>query len=181
MAGGLLALAPGMLWPAVVICAGGVGYGLAIIATARRPRVRLMMRDWGLAGSPAAKVWFGLAYVLPLAGSLAAGRVLLSAFLGAGPFSEVATAPLSWLLHLVGPAAFALCLILARVCSRRPIKNAILDGRAPSFKISNDRAWWWDGAAWAHVSIAAPESALRSPDTNYWWTGKDWIPLPPRP
>ena len=51
MAGAMLALAPGIPWAAaltpLVICAVGVGYGLAIIATARRPRVRLMLRDWG--------------------------------------------------------------------------------------------------------------------------------------
>jgi len=69
MAGAMLALAPGIPWAAaltpLVICAVGVGYGLAIIATARRPRVRLMLRDWGLGDSPAAKVWLGLAYILP--------------------------------------------------------------------------------------------------------------------
>ena len=178
---GAVALEPGIPWPAalpyLVICAVGVGYGLAVIATAGRPRVRLMMRDWGLGGSAAAKVWLGLAYLLPLAGSFAAGWVLSPA----GSFSAVATTPPSLLVRLLGPAAFVLCLILARVSSLRAVKNAIFDGRAPSFTVSSDQAWWWDGQEWTNVADAAPESALRSPDTNYWWTGQDWIPLPPRP
>jgi hypothetical protein len=170
----------GIVWPAalplLVICVAGVGYELAVIATAGRPRVRLTMRDWGLGGSPAAKVWLGLAYLLPLAASLVADRVFLAAPLAGAVFS-----PLSWLVRWLGPAAFAICLILARVCSLRAVKHAILNGRAPSFRISSDEAWWWDGQAWTNVSDAAPETALHSPDDNYWWTGQDWIPLPPRP
>jgi hypothetical protein len=180
VAGGTLASVPGIPLPAglpyLVICAVGVGYGLAVMASAGRPRVRLMMRDWGLGGSPAAKVWLGLAYVLPLAGSFVASWVLRTA----GPFSAVATTPLSLLVGMLGPAAFVICVILARVSSLRAVKDAILDGRAPSFTVSSDRAWWWDGEAWTNVSAAAPESALRSPDTNYWWMGRDWVPLPPR-
>jgi len=181
VAEGALTWVPGMPWPAdlpfLVICAGGVGYGLAVIATAGRPRVRLMMRDWGLSHSPAAKVWFGLAYVLPLTGSFVAGWVLRAA----GPSSALATTPLSTLVGLLGPAAFVVCLILARVCSLRPLKRAILDGRAPTFKVSSDVAWWWDGDAWASVFVSAPQSAQRSPDDNYWWAGQGWLPLPPRP
>ncbi len=181
LAGGMLASWSGIIWPAalpfLVICAAGVGYGLAVIATAGRPRVTLMLRDWGLGGSTAAKVWFGLAYILPLAVSLATGWVIGPA----GPSSAVATPPLSWLVELVGPAAFAVCLILARVCSLGPVRRAIVAGQAPSFKVWEDRAWWWDGGAWADWSVAAPESALRSPDGNYWWSGQGWLPLPPRP
>ena len=181
MAGAVVASVPDISWPAelpfLAICAVGVGYGLAVIATAGRPRVRLTMRDWGLGGSAAAKVWLGLAYLLPLAGSFAAGWVLSPA----GSFSAVATTPLSLLVRLLGPAAFVLCLILARVSSLGAVKNAIFDGRAPSFTVSSDQAWWWDGQQWTNVADAAPESALRSPDTNYWWTGQDWIPLPARP
>jgi hypothetical protein len=181
LAGGTLAAVPGVPWPAdlpfLVICAAGVGYGLAVIATARRPRVRLMMRDWGLGDSPAARVWFGFAYVLPLAASLGAGWVLGPA----APLSTAATPQLSWLTGLLGLAAFVVCLILARVCSLQPVKRAILDGRAPSFEISGDAASWWDGEAWASVLVSAPETALRSPDGNYWWAGQGWLPLPPRP
>jgi hypothetical protein len=181
MAGAALALGLGIPWPAalpfLVICSLGVGYGLAIIATARMPRVRLMMRDWGLGESPAAKVWLGLAYVLPLAGSLVAGWTLRTS----GQFSAVATSQLISLTGLLGPVAFVICLILARVSSLRAVKHAILHGRAPSFTVSSDQAWWWDGEAWTNVADAAPESALRSPDTNYWWTGQDWFTLPPRP
>jgi hypothetical protein len=150
---------------------------LAVIATAGRPGVRLMMRDWGLGGSPAAKMWLGLAYVLPLAGSFVASWVLCAA----GPFSAVATTPLSLPVRLVGPAAFVICLVLARLSSLRAVKNAIVNGVAPSFTVSSDQAWWWDGETWANVSAAAPDGALRSPHTNYWWTGQDWLPLLPRP
>ena len=181
VAGGIVASVPGMPWPAalpfLVICAVGVGYGVAVIATAGRPRVRLVMRDWGLGGSTAAKVWLGLAYILPLAGSFVAGWMLRPA----GPLWAVATTQWSSLVGLLGPAAFVTCLILARVCSLRAVKKAILDGGTPSFTVSSDGAWWWDGEAWASVSAAVPEGALRSPDTNYWWTGQDWLPLPPRP
>jgi hypothetical protein len=135
------------------------------------------MRDWGLGGSPAAKVWLGLAYVLPLAGSLVANWTLR----GTGPISTFATSPLFSLAGLLGPVAFVICLVLARVCSLRAVKHAILTGRAPCFTISSDQAWWWDGEVWTNVADTAPEWALRSPDTNYWWTGQDWCPLPPRP
>lgn len=181
VAAGTLASLPGLPWPAglpfLVICAGGVGYGLAIIATAGRPRVRLVMRDWGLGGSPAAKVWFGLACVLPFAMSLAAGWMLRPA----GPFSAAAAVPLSWLVGLLGLVAFVICLVLARVSALGPVKRTILDGRAPSFEISADAGSWWDGEAWTSVLVSAPESALRSPDGNYWWAGDGWLPLPPRP
>lgn len=181
VAGGTLTSVPGVPLPAtlpyLVICAVGVGYGLAVIATAARPRVRLLMRDWGLGGSPAARVWFGLACMLPLAASVVSGWVLRAA----GPFSTLATTPLSWLVGLLGPAVFVICLVLARVCSLRPVKRAILGGRAPSFEISADLASWWDGEAWASIFVCAPESALRSPDGNYWWAGEGWLPLPPRP
>ena len=182
LAGAMLALAPGIPWaaalPPLVICAVGVGYGLVIIATARLPRMRLVMRDWGLGDSPAAKVWLGLAYILPLAGSFVAGWTLRAAGQLSSP---LASSPLISYVGLFGPVAFAICLILARVCSLRAVKQAILHGRAPSFTVSSDGAWWWDGEAWTNVADATPESALRSPDTNYWWTGQEWIPLPPRP
>ncbi len=172
---------PGTPWPDalpyLVICAGGVGYGLAVIATAGRPRVRLLMRDWGLSGSLAARVWFGLACILPLAASLLAGWMLRLA----GPLSTLATTPLAWLVGLLGPAAFVICLIVARVCSLRPVKRPIFEGRAPAFQISADVSSWWDGEAWASILVCAPESALRSPDGNYWWAGEGWLPLPPRP
>ena len=95
--------------------------------------------------------------------------------------SPLASSPLISYIGLFGPVAFAICLILARVSSLRAVKQAILHSRAPSFTVSSDGAWWWDGEAWTNVADAAPESALRSPDTNYWWTGRDWTPLPPRP
>ena len=183
-AGGLLATlaaVPGIPWavalPALAICALGVGYGLAVIATARLPRVRLVMRDWGLGGSPAARVWLGLAYILPLAGSLVAAWI----FRSAGQLSGAAPNLLISYAGLLGPLAFVLCVVLARVSALHAVKRAILDGRAPSFTVSSDGAWWWDGEVWSNVSDAAPEWALRSPDTNYWWMGQDWIPLPPRP
>ncbi|MGD1035122.1 MAG: hypothetical protein ABR977_11900 [Candidatus Dormibacteria bacterium] len=179
LAGETLASAPGVPWPAylpyVVVCIAGAGYGLAVIATARRPRVRLMLREWGLGASPVARMWFGLAYVLPLAVSLGARLVLGRP--GALPTGTATALP--WLAPLLGAAAFAICLITANLCSLRPVKRAILDGRAPSFRISEDASSWWDGEAWASIFVSAPESALRSPDGNHWWAGRGWLPLPP--
>ena len=132
LAGAMLALAPGIPWaaalPPLVICAVGVGYGLVIIATARLPRMRLVMRDWGLGDSPAAKVWLGLAYILPLAGSFVAGWTLHAAGQLSSP---LASSPLISYVGLFGPVAFAICLILARVCSLRAVKQAILPRPSP--------------------------------------------------
>jgi hypothetical protein len=73
------------------------------------------------------------------------------------------------------------CLLTGYVVSVRPIRAAILGGRAPAWVTSPDRRWWWDGTYWFGVSAVAPPSALRSPDGNYWWTGDGWSPLPALP
>ncbi|HXC79173.1 MAG TPA: hypothetical protein VNU19_19240 [Candidatus Acidoferrum sp.] len=47
------------------------------------------------------------------------------------------------------------------------------------FVMSEDRVWWWDGAAWRNADNEVPPAAQRSEDSNFWWDGEAWRPMPP--
>ena len=149
-------------------------YGVAVILTSGRPRG--VMPAWlGLDVNRDARAWFGLAIVIPL----------MISGVGAFYFSPPGPTAQSQILFTVfffAPAVIAAgCVFRARACSYRDIKNAIVSGAAPSYVMSSNRFWWWDGAQWASAHAAAPPQALRSPDGNYWWTGRNWCALPPFP
>jgi hypothetical protein len=161
-------------------------YGLAFIVTARKPHRGQSDGYWqGITATPAAKIWFGLAFVIP---------------------ESVAWGISSWLFPGVGPTVygailwglpagiFVVCVIVALSYSNRDVKRAILAGLAPSYVMSPDGTWWrkadtwlsvtdrvwWNGNAWVSAVATAPDNALRSPDGNYWWTGSAWCAMPPR-
>jgi hypothetical protein len=149
-------------------------YGTTVILTSGRRRG--VVPAWlGLNVNRDARAWFGLAIVIPLV----IGGV------GAVYFSLPSSPPttegqLLFTVFFFAPAVIAAgCVLLSRGFSYRDIKKAILSGAAPSYVMSHDHFWWWDGAQWASASAAAPSQALRSPDGNYWWTGRDWCALPP--
>jgi hypothetical protein len=149
-------------------------YGITVILMSGRRRG--VVPSWlGLNVNRNARAWFGLAIVIPLV----IGGV------GALSFSPPSDPPttqgqLLFTVFFFAPAVIAAgCVVLSRACSYRPIKKAIVSGAAPSYVVSPDHCWWWDGAQWARASAAAPSHALRSPDGNYWWTGRDWCALPP--
>lgn len=161
-------------------------YGLAFVVTARRPHPR--QPDGyllGITATPAAKLWFGLAFVIPE--SLAWG-VNSWLFPTSGPATYWAI--LWWL-----PAGtFVVCMFVAHAYSNRDVKRVILAGLAPSYAMSPDGSWWlngdtwasvadrvwWNGNAWVSAAAVVPEDALQSPDGNYWWTGSSWCAMPPR-
>jgi hypothetical protein len=161
-------------------------YGAAFILTARRPWPTKPEGFWGgLTATPAAKLWFGLAFALP---------------------ESFAWGILSWLhptstatqylaiLWFLAPGTFLVCAFVAHAYSIRDVKRTILAGLAPSYVMSPDGGWWrngdtwasvtdriwWNGSAWVNAAAAVPEDALRSPDGNYWWTGTSWCAMPPR-
>jgi hypothetical protein len=146
-------------------------YGIAIIISARGPHLKPVWLFPGIAETPTAKVWYGLAFVIP-------GAIVWGLALAIRPTTP-ATAYLLFLWFLA-PVSFAGCLDLARAYSNRSAKRAIIAGLAPSFYISADGRWWWNGDTWLSVAAAAPEGALRSPDGNYWWAGSFWFPMPPQ-
>jgi hypothetical protein len=148
-----------------------VAYGVVIIATARGPRLKPDAIGYGIIATPGSQLWYGLAFVIPVA--LTWGGALI--------FPNPTTSDsLSWeFLYWSGPTSFTVCFLLAHNLSVRPVKRAILAGRAPGYRTSPDDLWWWDGGAWVSVA-AAPEAALRSPNGNFWWTGHSWVALPPR-
>jgi hypothetical protein len=145
-------------------------YGIAIIISARGPHLKPVWLFPGSTGTPAAKVWYGLAFVIP-------GAIVWGLALAIRPTPGTAYLLFLW---FSAPISFAGCMDLARIYSNRPVKRAITAGLAPSFYISLDGCWWWNGATWLSATAVTPESALRSPDGNYWWTGNYWVPLPPR-
>lgn len=161
-------------------------YGLAFVATARRLHPR--QPDGyllGITATPAAKLWFGLAFVIPEA--LAWG---VSSWLFPTTGPTVYGAILWWL-----PAStFVVCIFIAHAYSNRDVKRTVIAGLAPSYAMSADGTWWrkadtwmsatdrvwWNGNAWVSATAAVPDNALRSPDGNYWWTGSAWCAMPPR-
>jgi hypothetical protein len=145
-------------------------YGIAIIISARSPHLKPVWLFPGIAETPTAKVWYGLAFVIP-------GAIVWGVALAIRPTPATAYLLALWLL---APVSFAGCLDLARAYSNRSVKRAIIAGLAPSFYISADGRWWWNGDTWLSVAAAVPEGAFRSPDGNYWWAGSFWFPMPPR-
>ncbi len=157
--------------PAMVIIPGLFAYGFALVATARRG-TPLIPTPLGYGSGASSRLWLGLAMVLPaLLAVLGATFVLRSPDQG------------RWfLLVSISPLVVAVaCLIVGYVVAMRPVRAAILAGRAPTYVTSPNRQWWWDGTYWFGVSSAVPPRALRSPDGNYWWTGEGWSPMPPLP
>ena len=149
-------------------------YGIAVVLTSRR-RGRGLVPAWqGLNVNPGARAWFGLAIILPL---MIGGVGVL--------FFEPESSARSQILFTVfffAPSVIAAgCVLLSRAWSYREIKKTIVSCVAPSYVMSHDHFWWWDGTQWASASAVAPSQALRSPDGNYWWTGRDWCALPPFP
>ncbi|MGA8015489.1 MAG: hypothetical protein WCB85_06180 [Candidatus Dormiibacterota bacterium] len=174
VARGLVQLQPWPL-PLAYYCGLGlvVAYGLTAIATAGRPGVKLTWSWVPFRANRPAGIWWGLAFVLsPAVGFLA------------GLLSPPYPAALSILAPVGidgGVAVAAGCILASATAANSEVKRAILAGRAPSFRISSDQLWWWDGGDWASVLLAAPPGALRSAGGNYWWTGSGWLSLPPRP
>ena len=149
-------------------------YEVTVILTSGRPRG--VMPAWlGLNVNRDARAWFGLAIVIPL----------VISGVGAFYFSPPGPTTQSQILFTVfffAPAVIAAgCVLRSRAFSYRDIKKAIASGAAPSYVMSNDHFWWWDGARWVSAHAAAPPHALRSPDGNYWWSGRGWCALPPFP
>jgi len=155
-----------------------MGYGLAVIATSRGGRVG--SRLWAglpFTANPLARLWWGLAFVVGAPVGYATGYATGLLWPAASATPGIAWGPL-W---AAGTVASAGCLLLSAACSNTEVKRSIRSGRAPQYRISSDRLWWWDGDGWASVMIAAPVGALRSPDGTHWWSGEGWVPLPPRP
>ena len=170
----------------VVAAIAVVTYGGYVLATAHvlwaRPTSALLV---GLVGSPAARRWYGAAYVIPP----------LIAWGGGFAVWHLADAQLAAIVELAAPAAVVVCILLARGYSNRDVKRAVLAGQAPRFEMSPDGTWWrkgddwasvndrvwWNGNAWIGAAADVPDEALRSPDGNYWWTGASWCAMPPIP
>ncbi len=170
----------------VTLAVLATAYGLAFIVTAGRPHPAQSHVFWqGLTATPAAKLWLGMAFVIP---------------------ESLAWGVSSWLFPTTGPTAygailwwlpastFVVCLFIANAYSNRDVKRTILAGLAPSYVMSPDGTWWrnadtwmsvtdrmwWNGNVWVSATAAVPDNALRSPDGNYWWTGSAWCAMPPR-
>jgi hypothetical protein len=149
-------------------------YGITVILTSGRRRG--VAPAWlGLNVNRNARAWFGLAIVIPpVIGGVGA------LYFSPPGYPPTTQGQLLFTVFFFAPAVIAAgCVLLSRACSYREIKKVIVSGAAPSYVMSRDHRWWWDGAQWASASAAAPSQALRSPDRNYWWTGRDWCALPP--
>jgi hypothetical protein len=44
----------------------------------------------------------------------------------------------------------------------------------PAVQMSDDRRFWWDGAAWRDAEHEVPPAAQRSGDGMFWWDGFNW-------
>jgi uncharacterized membrane protein YtjA (UPF0391 family) len=47
----------------------------------------------------------------------------------------------------------------------------------PAVQMSDDRRFWWDGAAWRDAEHEVPPAAQRSGDGTFWWDGFNWRPV----
>lgn len=158
------------------VCIVGLelGYGTAVIATAGSGRVgRRLWAGLPCGANPVSRVWWGLAFVLGAPVSYATGLIW--------PVSVATPSAAATLLFCAGTLAAAGCLLVSVGCSNIEVKQRIRSGRAPTYRLSRDHFWWWDGDGWASVAIAVPVGALRSPDGTHWWSGEGWVPIPPRP
>ncbi|MGD0195598.1 MAG: hypothetical protein ABSC35_12135 [Candidatus Dormibacteria bacterium] len=170
----------------VVAAIAAVAYGLALLATAVAPRIRLMPRaPAGLTGNTVARIWYGLAYLIP---PLIAWGVSFTL----RPTETTGYRSLFW---LAAPLIMLTCVLFARSYSNRDAKRAVLAGQAPTYEMSPDGTWWrksdrwasvsdhvwWNGSAWTLAEAEAPEDAVRTPDGHYWWSGSFWCPMPPLP
>jgi hypothetical protein len=165
-------LGTGMVDISIGIGILAVAYGVLVIVTAWGPRLKPDAIGYAIVATPIAKLWYGLAFIVPIAVTWSAAFLFNPRSLADSPYWD--------LVYWSGPASLAACILLARVSSVRPLKRAILAGRAARYLMSPDDRWWWDDSAWVAVATAAPEAAVRSPDDNYWWTGRSWVALPPR-
>jgi hypothetical protein len=163
---------PAMTIPMVVLVAAPFAYGVALLATSRRGTGRVPS-PVGYGTTPSARMWLGLAIVLP---------VVLGT-IGAAFFPPAADGPGAWTAFFYfSPSLVGIgCMLVSYVVSMRPIKATIVAGLAPTFVTWPDHQWWWDGRQWFGVSSVAPPHALRSADGNYWWTGDEWYPMPALP
>jgi hypothetical protein len=133
----------------------------------------------GLTSTPIAARWYGLAFLLPQAIVWAIAIVVRVTSI------ELRRDPVEVVIFVSGPIAvllaFSVCIVLAHQAANRPIKQAILAGRAPYYFTAAGlpAGQWWDGESWRSIAESAPQDALRSPDGHYWWTGGYWIPMPP--
>jgi hypothetical protein len=161
-----------MTIPIAVLVAAAFAYGVALLATSRRG-TRRVPSPVGYGTTPSARVWLGLAIVLP---------VVLGT-IGAAFFPPAADGPGAWTgFFYFSPSLVGIgCVLVSYVVSMRPIKATIVAGLAPTFVTSPDHLWWWDGSQWFGVPSVAPLHALRSADGNYWWTGDHWYPMPALP
>ena len=163
------------LAPNIIAAVLGAGYGILMIATARQPLLKPVWFFPGLASTPSAARWYGLAYVLAQCAAWGSAIVVHLTFGDVRSESEI-------LLLLLGPLtvllAFTACILLARRAANRPLEQAIQAGMAPSYVLAGLQ-YWWDGEHWQSLASSVPESALRSPDGHYWWTGHDWFRMPP--
>lgn len=159
---------PAMMIPMVVLVAAPFAYGVALLATSRRG-TRRVPSPVGFGTTPSARVWLGLAIVLP---------IVLESIGAAFFFPATPSSPGVWPAFFVPGLVGIGCILVSDVVSMRPIKATIAAGLAPTFVTWPDHLWWWDGAQWIGASAVAPPHALRSPDGNYWWTGDQWSPMP---
>jgi hypothetical protein len=154
-----------------VLLLGLFGYGVAVLVTSRTGN-RLTPLTYFTA-TQSARLWFGLAIVLPVLIGIALAALLPPSFGLSALYNP---------LVFVAPYPIGLgCLLLAYLTSSRPTKAAVVAGTAPSFMTSSDGLWWWDGSRWLPTLGVSPENALRSADGNYWWSGSRWFAMPPWP
>jgi hypothetical protein len=170
----------------VVASVVAVAYGVALIVTARAPQTRLV--PWlmaGLVGNRAARVWYGLVYVIP-------PLIAWGVSFGLRPTATTQYRSAFW---LAAPLTALGCILCARSSSNLDAKRAVMTGAAPSYELSADGTWWrngdawasvidrvwWNGSGWVETTAEVPADALKSPDGNYWWTGTSWCAMPPIP
>ena len=134
------------------------GYGITVILTSGR-RGGVVPAWLGLNVNPGARAWFGLAIVLPL---LIGGLGACSSEPGPSARSQIL-----FTVFFFAPAVIAAgCVLLSRACSYREIKKAIVSCVAPSYVMSHDHFWWWDGAQWAsaprqlHLRLCVRQTAI---------------------
>ena len=92
-----------------------VAYGVIVIVTAWGPRLKPDAIGYAIVATPIAKLWYGLAFVVPIAVTWGEAFLFNPRSLANSPYWDV--------VYFSGPASLAACILLARVSSVRPLSE----------------------------------------------------------
>ena len=141
---------------AVLLAVFALGPALVLLVSARsRSRRSVWSGAWWGAHEPSSAI-MGLTTVACFALACVAGYFL---------YQTPNHPALAFALFLGTPAAGAIGVLAAWVCSNRDVKRTIRGGLAAGYWMSPDRRYWWDGTQWMDA-FSMPRTPRSGPQTR---------------